>query len=431
MNLQKTRRKRGIVLTFEGWRRLQDAKLRSENQENFGNRYTIEELTERTGLDPGTVAKVLEREEGVDKRTLEYFFKAFDLELNENCYSNLTANKRLDWGEAIDVSVFYGRAEELATLEQWLLEDNCRLVALLGMGGIGKTCLSIKLAERIFSKFEYVIWRSLRYAPPVEAVLASLNQFLSDKQELETDLPEDVSGRVAQLIDYLRNHRCLLILDNVEAILCSGGLAGQYREGHEGYGELLKQVGQAAHQSCLVLTSQEKLKEVASLEGKTLPVRSLQLNGLKQIEGQEIFKMKGLCGSDLELRVLVERYAGNASALKIVATTIQDVFDGSISEFLKHSTVVFGDICELLNQQFERLSDLEKEIMYWLAINQEPVSVSQLCSDIVSLVPRPNLLEALESLRRRSLVERNAALFTLQPIFKDYITHRLINRLTK
>jgi len=82
--------------------------------------------------------------------------------------------------------------------------------------------------------------------------------------------------------------------------------------------------------------------------------------------------------------------------LKIVATTIQDVFD-NVAEFLKQDTVVFGDIRELLEQQFERLSDLEKEIMYWLAINREPVSLLELQSDIVSPPPQKKFLSALES----------------------------------
>lgn len=159
MNLHKPRRKRGIILTPEGWQKLQEARLRSEFEENSANKYTLEELSERTGLDPSTVVRVSACKEGVDKQTLERFFRAFNLELDKSYYSSSYPNlaKHQDWGEAICVSVFYGRQEELATLEQWIVSDRCRLVALLGMGGIGKTSLSVKLTEQIQDKFEYVI----------------------------------------------------------------------------------------------------------------------------------------------------------------------------------------------------------------------------------------------------------------------------------
>ncbi|WP_257999245.1 NB-ARC domain-containing protein [Fischerella thermalis] len=435
MNTQKQRRKRGVILSPQGWQKLRDARLESENKENFGERYTLEELSERTGLDIGTITKVLAREEGVDKRTLERFLGAFNLELDRSFYSNISQS-RLDWGEATDTSVFYGRTEELAILEQLILEDRCRLVAIVGMGGIGKSALSVKLTEQIKNNFEYVIWRSLREAPPIQAILANLIQFLSDEQETEANLPESLCDRVSRLIDYLRQYRCLLILDNMESILRGGSLAGVYREGYEWYGELLRRVGETSHSSCLVVTSREKPKEVASLQGKTLCVRSFQLSGMNSVDGQEILKVKGLCGVEEECRAIVERYGGNPLALKIVATAILDVFDGKVSEFLQQNTAVFGDIHDILEQQFERLSHLEKDIMYWLAINREPVSLLELQEDFVSPIPSKKILEGLESLVRRSLiekasptlVEKSAAHFTLQPVVMEYVTDRLVDQ---
>jgi hypothetical protein len=338
------------------------------------------------------------------------------------------ARQSQDWGEAVDISVFYGRQEELAKLEKWIVTDRCRLVAILGMGGIGKTALSVKLAEQIKDRFDYLLWRSLRNAPPVEEVLGECIQFLSDHQKV--NLPENVDHRISLLMDYLRKQRCLLVLDNAEAILQGGDRAGHYREGYEGYGRLLQRVGDSAHQSCLVLTSREKSKEFDPLEGKTAPVRSLQITGLEQKAARGILSDKDLFGAEQALANLIQRYAGNPLALKLVASTIQDVFGGDIARFLEQGTTIFGDVRDLLQQQFERLSNLEQEIMYWLAINREFVSLEELRDDIVHPPSNRELLEALESLRRRSLIERseNAALFTLQAVVMEYVTDRLIEQ---
>lgn len=86
MKPPKQRRSRGIILAAQGWKKLQEARHQVEAQENFGDRYTLEELSDRTKLDLSTVARVLERESGVDKRTLERFFFAFGLELNKEDY---------------------------------------------------------------------------------------------------------------------------------------------------------------------------------------------------------------------------------------------------------------------------------------------------------------------------------------------------------
>lgn len=341
----------------------------------------------------------------------------------------------IDWGEAPDVYGFYGRYSELALLEQWILTEHCRLVALLGMGGIGKTAMAAMLCDGIQENFKYIIWRSLRYAPPIADTLADLLQFLGlDEQSL----PESVNARVSQLVEYLRKQPCLLILDDFDSVFPSNESpsdiqrgTGSYLEGYEGYGELLKRVGQTSSQSCLLIISREKPREIASQEGKTLPIRSLQIAGLEETEARKILKEKDLSEAE-DWELLIKLYRGNPLALQIVSAIIRDLFNGNVSEFLRQRTIVLGDMSKVLEQQFRRLSSLEKEIMYWLAIERQPVFLSKLSSNILGTIATSTLLEVLTSLGQRSLIEKTTensqVLFTLQPIVMKYVTNEFIER---
>ncbi|MBD3559371.1 hypothetical protein H6S82_10905, partial [Planktothrix sp. FACHB-1355] len=88
--------------------------------------------------------------------------------------------------------------------------------------------------------------------------------------------------------------------------------------------------------------------------------------------------------------------------------------------------LIFDNISELLEEHFNRCSDLEKEVMYWLAINREPMSIVELQSDILSLESKQKLPDHLISLERRSLIENNSATYTLISEVKDYVNNRLI-----
>lgn len=335
-----------------------------------------------------------------------------------------TINQDQDWGEAADVSIFYGRTEELKTLQQWIMQDNCRLVAILGMGGIGKTTLSIKLAQQIQDKFEFVIWCSLQNAPPVEKILTQLIQFFSHQQEV--NLPETIEAKVLQLLNYIRSSRCLVLLDNFDSIFDSGSYAGCYRQEYEGYSYLLKVIGETYHQSCFILTSREKPAEVALFEGVNLLVRSLQLGGLAPAEAEKILADKGCSRfSNEDWQEVYEYYAGNPLALKIFASTVQELAGDNLTQlqsYLKQGQLKLQEVKDLLAKQLNRLTAIEQQIIQRLAKNQAPVSLYQLEVEVLPEKSTEQLLLALQSLQRRGLIEQSGNQLLLSQMVMEYAT---------
>jgi DNA-binding CsgD family transcriptional regulator len=341
-----------------------------------------------------------------------------------------------DWGQAPDVSVFYGRTEELTTLKQWIVSDNCRLVALLGLAGSGKTTLSVQLAKQVQNEFDFVIWRSLRSTPAPSDFLGSLIQLFSNQQKPDVQLGDaskriDLNSKISRLVEYLRKHRCLVILDDFEAVLRPAELAGHYREGCEGYRDLIVRLCEVNHNSCLLLVSSEEPTELALLGGEK--VRSLKPAISEEI-AREIFQEKGLSAQDREWKILLSRYGGNLLALKIVATTINEFFEGNVLKLLEATALFIEEhISNLLAQQFERMSSSEQDIAYWIAIAQSPISLATLREEMLAHSSLSDLLKNLDSLGRRSLIDKisegGETVFMLQPLIVQYVTDRLVDQI--
>lgn len=412
-----------------------------------------EEIADALSKHPGTVRKQisdicelfgLKTSRGISKRSaLVALFAKYKPELIDDrpqkervpydtSEGNLALCNRkslLDLGTAPDTSAFYGRMEELKNLERSIVKEQCRLIAVWGMGGLGKTTLSVQLAHRLQDQFDYIIWRSLRETPKLEATITDLLKVLSNNKK--TDSKSSLEEKIKLLINLLTSSRCLLILDNFESVIPDGEGVEDSQEDYKKYSYLLKRVSETSHKSCLLLTSRTKPEEIAISEGKTLPVRSLPLKGLLDSEAVKILDQKELSGLDNEKHQLVELYEGNPLALKIVATCIQDLFNGNVSEFIKQDFVKFVGIESLLNEQFEILSPLEKNLLYWLAINRESISIAELYQDILNKTTNSDLVASLGKLKRKALIESVDGGFTLQNVVLEYMTNILIKNFSE
>jgi len=340
-------------------------------------------------------------------------------------------NGAVDWDHSPDISHFCGRSQELSELSQWILKDRCRVITLLGMGGIGKTMLATRLTHQMTDNFQYVLWRSLKNAPPLRDLLHECIAFFSE-QQYHTP-PNSTEGCISLLLDLFRTYRCMLVLDNVETALQVGQSDGRYREGYEGYERLIEQFAENKHQSCVLLTSREKLKITGPLESPHAPVRSLQVTGLNLQESQELLHARTLRGDEQAWVAIVHAYAGNPLALKMVSEVIRDLFGGDIAHFFQQGEIYFNGIRHLLDQQFERLSPLEQDLLYWFAIERDQVSIETLRADLIYEVRDGKIVEALHALYRRSLLEpgERSGCFTLQPVVLEYVTGRLVEQASK
>ncbi|NEO91049.1 MAG: AAA family ATPase [Moorea sp. SIO3G5] len=327
-----------------------------------------------------------------------------------------------DWGEAPQISAFYGRTRELNTLKQWISLKGSQLVAILGIVGVGKTSLAAKLAREIQEEFDYIIWRSLSSAQPLKQLLTQLIPFLSHHHSSE--LPEDINLLMSHFLECLREHRCLVILDDAEQILSRGTLVGQYQAGYEDYGQLFRRVAQERHQSCLLLISWEPPLQMELLEKKNYSTRSLTLNGLPTEDARKLLAANGLSEQEQDME-LIKLYRGNPLGLKLAVTTIKDFFFGSVSEFLSWGEVIVPEpMRAMLIEQLNRLDESEKKVIAYLARNPTPIYIKQLRHSI-TLDYNSQLISVLQSLERRSLIEKishsNRTFFTIIPVIRTVI----------
>lgn len=328
------------------------------------------------------------------------------------------SSPKLHLNNAPKFPYFYSRNNELSTLKDWVINQEIRLIALLGISGIGKTTLSLSLIDRIKTQFDYVIYRSLRFSPTLDATLTNLLQIFSQQSEI----PQNIETKISQILDYLRKNRCLIVLDDVQMLFSSRQLAGQYKTGYEDYQLFFKLIADVCHQSCLILNSWEKPREIARLSKENHPVRCFELGSLG-VAAKEILKSQKLADEET-WSTLIDIYQGNPLWLELTATLIRELFGGRVAEFLQCEMPILDEGLQFqLSQPFGRLTAAELAVMVYLANQTEPVAVSHFFNKIP--FSPSEIVNAVRSVGSRFLLEaideEKITFFSLNRVLKQYV----------
>jgi len=295
----------------------------------------------------------------------------------------------------IETEEIFGRSDELKMLGEY--RQRSRLILITGISGIGKS----NLAKAFYNSqpHEKILYRC--YDNTSIKDIAEYVELFS-----EYDL---ICDPIKFILQKLKRDRCLLVLDNLDL---------DHPEYGDSYNQLLEQIAETEHQSCVIVTSRNHPKGVRTWEPRP---KVVTLEGLDEPEAIALLQREGLSPqADKKLvQTLIQKYEGNPWGLKLATQDILELHNGNLAEYLgKTSTVFSPDFSKEIDEIIARLSPLELEILYWLALQNEAIPYPEI-RDVfthrtITLIDGNEVGKAVQELNRRLLIEKDETGITLR-----------------
>ncbi|MDT0442058.1 TIR domain-containing protein [Streptomyces johnsoniae] len=308
---------------------------------------------------------------------------------------------------------FVDRTREVGKLLGFI-ESGCRVCTVYGLGGVGKSALAHQIAHVGTKSHRRTIWVSLTNAPPVAELLHGILSLFPDRDAQAAGTPTEQLGAC------LTDEACFIVFDNLEVLLDSERFSSEFRPEYEEYGTLLRYLASEPHRSTILITSREN---PSFLRETNTTVRSLHLQGLPKAPARTLLARRGLRG-DVRLRGdLVSKYDGNPLAIQLASDLILDIHDGNIARFVESGEYVFGELRGLFHQHFERLTRVERLVLFQLAAARRPLTAREISAE--ARFGEESTATLLQRLRRRSLIQESDGSFGLQYMIQEFVTARL------
>lgn len=398
------RRNRGCILSDRGWDKLQDT------LKNFDTKPSIEKLAELANLSTDTVSKILRREEGVDKRSIQELFTALGLKLEQTDHIPAPKETTLK----LDPN-FVGREGAIAHLKN-LIEQGAKAIVIHGKGGIGKTTLAWQFLHT--QGFDKIL--DLRMAKETQNITSAESVI---EEWLRRYFDEEPGREFGVTLDRLRQHlrnpnqRIAILIDNLEPALDE---KGRCIEAHRKYVDLFAALADRSVQSVTLITSRECLREAS------VTVENYRLEGLDIAAWEEFFNSRKIQTDTEVLNAMHQAYGGNAKAMQIFPGAIKE-YNNNLAAYWqanKDDLLIERELEGLVVSQFDRLQQLDSSAYKLLCrlgcyryqdVPRVPIEgLFCLLWDVADSQHR----RVIKSLKDKSLVEFDNGEYWLHPVIR-------------
>ncbi|NOH02647.1 MAG: tetratricopeptide repeat protein [Chloroflexi bacterium] len=305
---------------------------------------------------------------------------------------------------------FIGREKEVANLRRCLADPACRLVALTGLGGIGKTRLAQETARACTNMFINGAWMIPLAAVDADGLVPAIGNVF--------DFPFTKGDTKKQLLNFLRQKELLLVMDNFEHLLESS--------------VLVSDILQAAPELKILVTSRERLDlegewvvELLGLESGSMGADQLFVQSAKraraeiQFGEQESVAVADICRLVGGLPLGIEIAASWIRSMSVEA--IRDEIQKSL-DFLASSRRDVPERQRSLRAVFEsswaRLNDTEQKTFAAFSVFRG--GFTREAAEAVA--------GKFDSLLDKSLVSRNGERFELHEVTRQFAEEKLSAR---
>jgi transcriptional regulator with XRE-family HTH domain len=348
--ISKPSRRRGIVLTPQGFQKFREAKLITEINSKLQKSYTLEALSEKTGLTVNTLSKVMSSQVGVDKQTISRLFSAFNLTLEADDYRLFKAgNQDFDinseyqsltspGGQIPLESPFYIERPPLESICYQEMSKLGALVIIKAPKQMGKSSLILRILNHAKGLGYQTVYLTLQ--------LADLELFTSKKCFLQwfcaristkLGLPnrvasvwDDQMGCKSNATDYLENYilkklNCPLVIaiDEMNQLLTHSQLTSEVFSLLRSWSEMAK------HEECwqklrfLIAYSTDVSKKSRNDFSLLNTGLSLDLPLFTPDQVRELARRYGLHFSDTEIKNLINSLGGHPYQVQLAFYQLQ------------------------------------------------------------------------------------------------------------